>query len=100
MFRVVKRWPVTAILILLHAIVLLGTTILFYTSHDPERGWIWVYGIIASYPSSLLVRLLRAGGEAAFAATLLLLGTLQWGSIGAIIDIIIHRARREAAPNI
>ena len=100
MFRIVKRWPTTAILVLLHAIALLTTTALFYASRDPERVWIWVYGMMVSYPSSLLVRFLTRGGEAALAATLLLIGTLQWGIIGIAIDVIIHRFRREATSNI
>ena len=84
---------------------LLATTAWFYTSHDPDRGWIWVYGVFASYPSSVLVRFLRLGGlrlgsEPVLAATLLLVGTLQWGVIGAAIDAIIHRTGRGATPNI
>jgi hypothetical protein len=100
MSRIVKRWPVASVLIVLHAIVVLTTATWFYTSHDPERLWIWVYAIIASYPSSALVRFLAHGSEAAFAAALLLLGTFQWGIVGVVIDAIIHYFRREATPNI
>ena len=99
MFRLVKRWPIATALILLHATALLATITLVYTSHT-EAGFNWVYGVLASYPSSILVQFLKGGGEAAFAATLLLIGTLQWGIIGVAIDAIIHRFRREATPHI
>jgi hypothetical protein len=100
MLRIVKRWPVAAVLASLHAIALLVIAILFYTSHDPERVFIWIYGFLASYPSSLLVRFLTNSNEAILAVSLLLIGTLQWGIIGISIDAIIHRAKREATPNI
>jgi hypothetical protein len=78
----------------------LATATVFFTSHDPERLWIWVYAIFASYPASLIVRVVNHQGEAVFAATLLFAGTLQWGIIGSIIDAIIHRFRRAAPSNI
>jgi hypothetical protein len=96
MLRIVKRWPVAAVLASLHAVALLVITILFYTSHDPERVFIWIYGLLASYPSSLLVRFLTNGNEAILAVFLFLIGTLQWGIIGISIDAIVHRAKREA----
>jgi hypothetical protein len=100
MFWIVRRWPATTILVLLHALVIAGNLVAFYTSQDPERAFIWVYGFFASYPSSLLIRVIRPSDGVALAATLLLIGTLQWGIIGVAIDAIIHRARREAMPNI
>ena len=100
LFRIVKRWPVASCLLLLHAVVWFTTACVFYTSHAPERQWAWVYEIMAGYPLSLMVSLLADGGDAAFAATLLFLGTLQWSIIGAVIDTIIHRVRRVTSPNI
>jgi hypothetical protein len=100
MRRIMRRWLTATILVLLHAVAFLATTVWFYTSRDPERIWIWVYGFFASYPSSLLVRFLPQGSDAALGPALLVVGTLQWGIIGVIIDAIIHRARRAATPDI
>ncbi len=100
MVRIAKRWPVAALLASLHAVALFVIAILFYTSHDPERVFIWIYGFLASYPSSLLVRFLTNGNEAILAVSLFFIGTLQWGIIGVCIDAIVHRAKREATPNI
>ena len=100
MFQVVRRWPATTILILVHALVVAGNLVAFYTSEDPQRAFIWVYGFFASYPSSLLTRVIKPSDGIALAATLLVTGTLQWGIVGVAIDAIIHRARREPTSNI
>jgi hypothetical protein len=93
-------WPTTSLLISLHTIVWLATAFLFYTSHAPDRQWTWVYELMAGYPSSLLVRFLAGHSIASLAATLLFLGTAEWGIIGVVIDTIIHRVRCKASRNI
>jgi hypothetical protein len=106
MLRVLRRWPIASVLIILHAIILVTAATLFYTSHEPERQWVWVYAIMAGYPSSLAIEFLPHWflpywGEATFATILLLTGTLQWGVVGAVVDSIVHWfSRKSALPHI
>jgi len=86
---------------LLHAIAVLATTVWFYSSHDPERDMgRAIICVFLSYPSSLLLTFLRRLPDAALAPAFLVIGTLQWGVVGVIVDTIIHRVRGAAAPNI
>ena len=97
MFARIRQWPVACTLILLYAIIVVVVATLFYTSHDPERQWVWIYAILAGYPSSLMVGFLPDWGDGAYTAAILLAGTLQWGAAGALIDTIVHCFKRKTA---
>src|SRR6266480_5372045 len=100
MSPILKRWPLTVTLVSIHAIAVVLTLAGYYMSRDPERAFIWVYAVFASYPSSLLVPAITHRDGVLLAAAFLPVGTLQWGIIGVAIDAIIHAAKREATPNI
>jgi len=70
--------------------------VFYYRSHEAERQWIWIYAIMAGYPSSLVISFLQTGGTITFMTTLLLAGTLQWGAVGVLIDAIVHFFRRRS----
>jgi len=86
-----KRFLIPLVLVLIHAalVILIGTLIAL--SPDGEAEMAWAIFLVIDFPVSLCIFAQPSGS---LAIPILLLGTIQWGIIGIVVQTIVNSFRR------
>jgi hypothetical protein len=81
------HWRAAIVVFGLHSTLLALFTAGYLTSHDPNRGFLWLLPYAADMPSSLLSERLIGMDPSLthHVTTYLLLGGLQWSAIGLLL---------------
>jgi hypothetical protein len=85
---VIRRWKCAFVFLLLHSTLFLLFTLGYVTSHDPNRGFLWLVPYFVDMPSSLASESLVHGIESLTPRVIvfLVLGGIQWTLIGMLLD--------------
>ena len=88
-----RRWHYALAFLTVHTAFFLLFTIGYVTSHDPNRGLLWVAPYFVDMPSSLACEwLVHDSASLAFqVTTYLVLGGFQWMLAGMLVERIIRR---------
>lgn len=93
---VLKHFWIPLVLVLAHAtlVALVGTEIALYP--DPEGGMMWRIFDLIDYPISLCIDSLPPifSSNTLIVLTILILGTIQWGTLGLVLQQVVKWLRR------
>jgi hypothetical protein len=90
-FSSVRRWRYALILLAVHTTLFLLFTLGYVTSHDPNRGLLWVVPYYADMPASLACEWLVHGTMSLVFRVIIYLvfGGGQWMLVGMLVERII-----------
>jgi hypothetical protein len=94
--RLLKHWPVASSLFGVHVILVAIVYGLWATcpiEDDPQMVWLWAF--LFDFPASLIYDHIRVPSEHLFPVIAVVFGGMQWGVVGAMIDLLRkHLVRR------
>lgn len=95
--RVLRRFSIPLVLVLAHAVLVILTGTDIALSSDPEAGMVWIIFAHIDYPISLCFDLLPTvflTSRVLCGLPVLLLGTIQWGIIGLLLQGVVYSFRQ------
>ncbi len=97
--KVLKRFRIPLVLVATHAVLVAVITLDIAMSPDPMAGMIWIIFDGIDYPISIFFSTFPSVFQTSrtlFAVPVLLLGTIQWGIVGLVVQGIVDFFRQPA----
>ena len=95
MGALLKRWRITLLLLLIHAVAVCVVYVRYTNSvtHTMDTYMQWYWLSLIDFPSSILLAILQPQYGLQSAAAFFVVGGIQWFIVGAILDALFGRRR-------